>query len=97
MEAAFERGFPTVWERTAHTIDGPTQVDETQQVCSDFKGHDPPREGLSRGGSPEGGPTRWAGEQGDEMTLVAACRDVLRVVSAEEGSAYAENLGASDR
>ena len=93
MEAAFERGFPTVWERTAHTIDGPTQVDETQQVCSDFKGHDPPREGLSRGGSPEGGRTRWAGEQGDEMTLVAACRDVLRVVSAEEGSAYAENLG----
>ena len=27
------------------------------------------------------------------MTLVAACSDVLRVVSAEEGSAYAENLG----
>ena len=27
------------------------------------------------------------------MTLVAACRDVLRVVSAEEGSAYDENLG----
>ena len=27
------------------------------------------------------------------MTLVAACRDVLRVVSAEEESKYDENLG----
>ena len=67
MEAAFERGFSTVWERIGHTIDGSTQVDEAQQVCS--------------------------GEQGDELTLVAACRDVLRVVSAEEGSKYDENLG----
>ena len=93
VEAAFARGFPTVWERVGHTITGPTQVDETQQVCSGFKGQDPPRDGLSRGGSPEGGRTRWSGEQGDELTLVAACRDVLRVVSAEEGSAYDENLG----
>jgi hypothetical protein len=93
MEAAFERGFPTVWERISHTIDGPTQVDETQQVCSGFKGQDSPREGLSRGGSPDGGRTRWSGEQGDELTLVAACRDVLRVVSTEEGSKYDENLG----
>ena len=77
MEAAFARGFPTVWERIDHTIDGPTQVDETQQVCSGFKGQNPPRDGLSRGGSPEGGRTRWTREQGDEMTLVAACRDVL--------------------
>ena len=38
MEAAFERGFPAVWERIDHTIDGPTQVDETQQVCSGFIG-----------------------------------------------------------
>ena len=93
MEAAFDRSFPTVWERIDQTIAGPTQVDETQQVCSGFKGQDPPRDGLSRGGSPEGGRTRWSGEHGDEMTLVAACRDVLRVVSAEEGSAYDENLG----
>lgn len=93
VEAAFTRGFPTVWGRIDQTITGPTQVDETQQVCSGFKGQDPPRDGLSRGGSPEGGRTRWTGEQGDEMTLVAACRDVLRVVSAEEGSAYDENLG----
>ena len=27
------------------------------------------------------------------MTIVGACRDVLRVVSAEEGTAYDENLG----
>ena len=93
VEAAFARGFPTVWDRVDHTIVGPTQVDETQQVCSGFKSQDPPRDGLSRGGSPEGGRTRWSGEQGDEVTPVAACRDVLRVVSAEEGSAYDENLG----
>jgi hypothetical protein len=64
-------------------IDEPTQVDETQQVCLGFKGQDPPRDRLSRGGSPEGGRTRWSGEQGDEMTLVAACRDVLQVASME--------------
>jgi ribosomal protein S27AE len=93
VEAAFARGFPTVWERIGHTIAGPTQVDETQQVCSGFKGQDPPRDGLSRGGSPGPGRSRWTGEQGDEMTLVAACRDVLRVISAEEGSKYDENLG----
>lgn len=93
MEAALDRGFPTVWDRISHTIDDPTQVDETQQVCSGNKGQDPPREGLSRGGSSEGGRTRWSGKQGDELTFVAACRDVLRVVSAEEGSKYEENLG----
>ncbi len=92
VEAAFTRGFPTVWNRIDHTIAGPTQVDETQQVCSGFKGQDPPRDSPSRGGSPEGGRTRWSGDQGDDMTLVAACRDVLRVISAEEGSAYDENL-----
>jgi len=93
METAFERNFPTVWERIGHTINGPTQVDETQQACSGFKGQNPPRDSPSRGGSPEGGRTRWSGEQGDELTLVVACRDVLRVVSAEEGSKYEENLG----
>ena len=61
-------------------------------MCSGFKGQDPPREGLDRGGSPEGGRTRWTGDQGDEMTLVAACRDVLRVVSAQEGSDYEDDL-----
>jgi len=93
VETAFARGFPTVWERIGHTIAGPTQVDETQRVCSGFKGQNPPRDGLSRGGSPGPGRARWTGEQGDEMTLVAACRDVLRVISAEEGSKYDENLG----
>jgi hypothetical protein len=53
-------------------------------VCSGFKGQEPPREGLDRGGSPEGGRTRWTGEQGDEVTLVA--------VSAQEGSDYEDDL-----
>ena len=61
-------------------------------MCSGFKGQDPPREGLDRGGSPEGGRTHWTGDQGDEMTLVAACRDVLRVVSAQEASDHEDNL-----
>lgn len=70
-EIAFHRGFPTVWDRISQTVDGPTQVDETQQLCSGFKGQDPPREGLDRGGlpDPEGGRTRWTGEQGDEVVL----------------------------
>ncbi|MGN8216775.1 IS1595 family transposase [Halococcus morrhuae DSM 1307] len=93
VETAFTRGFSTVWERIGHTIAGPTQVDETQRVCSGYKGQNPPRDGLSRGGSPGPGRARWTGERGDEMTLVAACRDVLRVISAEEGSKYDENLG----
>jgi len=92
VEAAFQRGFPVVWDRIDHTLDAPTQVDETQQVCSGYKGRDPPRDGLFRGGSPEGGRTRWSGEQGDELTLVAACRDVLRVVSAEEGTKFEDEL-----
>jgi len=62
-------------------------------VCSGYKGQEPPREGLDRGGSPDGGRTRWTGEQGDELTLVAGCRDDLRVVSAEEGTRYDDELG----
>ena len=31
-ENAFVRGFSTVWERISQTVDGPTQVDETQCV-----------------------------------------------------------------
>ena len=67
-------------------------ADETQQVCSGFKGQDPPREGLDRSGSPERRRTRWTGEQGNELTRVAACRDVLPVVSAEEETDYDEDL-----
>ncbi|TSD09190.1 IS1595 family transposase [Haloglomus irregulare] len=91
-DRAFQRGFPAVWERLDREIDGPTQIDESQQVCSGFKSQDPPRDSLSRGGSPEGGRTRWTGDQGDELTLVAACRDVLRVISAEKGTRYDEEL-----
>jgi hypothetical protein len=43
--------------------------------------------------APEGGRTRWTGDQGDELTLVAACRDVLRVVSTQEGSDYEDDFG----
>ena len=93
LETAVCRGFPTVWDRISQTVGGQTQIDETQQVCSGFKGQDPPREGLDRGGSPDGGRTRWTGEQGDEMTLVGVCRDVLRVISAQEGSDYDEDFG----
>ena len=32
------------------------------------------------------------GHQGDELTLVAACRDVLRVVSAQEESDYEDDI-----
>jgi hypothetical protein len=92
-EAAFERGFPLVWERIQHIVEGPTQIDETGSKCSGYKGQSPPRDGLSRGGSGDPGRSRWEGAPGDKLTLVAACRDVLRVVSAEEGSAYDENLG----
>ena len=93
IATAFIRGFPTVWEQFSQTVDGPTQIDETQWKCSGYKGKEPPRDGLDRGGSSsEAGRTRWSGEQGDDMTLVAACRDALRVVSAEEGVAYDEEL-----
>ena len=61
-------------------------------MCSGFKWQDPPREGLDRGGTPEGGRARWTGDQADGMTLVAACRDVLRVVSPQEGSDYEDDL-----
>ena len=90
---AFYREFPTVWKRISQIVGGPTQVDETQQVCSGFKGQDPSREGVNRNGSLEGGLTRWTGVQGDELTLLSACRDRLRVVSAHEGSDYEVGLG----
>ena len=46
LETAFCRGFLTVWDRLFQTVGGPTQVDETQQVCSGFKDQAPPREGT---------------------------------------------------
>jgi hypothetical protein len=84
-EAAFVRGLPTVWGCISQTVGGPTQVDETQQVRSGFTGQDSPRKGLDRGESPEGGRTRWTGDQGDEMTFVVACRDALQVEFAKRG------------
>jgi len=86
VEAAFERGFYLVWERIQSQIDGPTQIDETGQKCSGYKGQTPPRDSLSRGGYGERGRSRWEGAPGDTMTLVAACRDVLRVIRAQPGA-----------
>jgi len=92
LEPAFHRGFAVVWERLDREIDGPTQIDETYCSCSGYKGQEPPRAGLSRGGSSGRGRSRWTGEQGDQATLVAASRDVLRVVSAENGATYEDHL-----
>ena len=50
-------------------------------------------DGSTVGGSAEGGRTRWTRDQGDELTLVTAYRDVLRVVSAQEVSDYEDDLG----
>jgi hypothetical protein len=86
VEAAFERGFYLVWERIQHTIDGPTQIDETRLKCSGYKRQTPPLDGLSRGGSGEPGRSRWEGAPGDKMTIIGACRDMLRVICAEPGA-----------
>jgi len=59
VEAAFERGFACVWEQFQEEIDGATQIDETGQKCSGYKGQSPPRDGLSRAGSGEPGRSRW--------------------------------------
>jgi transposase-like protein len=85
VEVTFERGFPLVWERIQHTLEGPTQIDETGQKCSGFKGQTP-RERPSRGGPGEPGRSRWNGAPGDTMTLVGACRDTLWVIRAERGA-----------
>lgn len=55
---------------------------------------DPPQEGLDHGDLPdsEGTRNRWMGEQVDEMVLMAACRDVLRGVFAQEGTNYEKDL-----
>lgn len=90
LEAAFERGFPVVWDRIAHTINGPTQIDETGHHCAGFKGMDPPRDGLSRHRSGPPGRSRWEGAPGDTMTVVAARRDVLCVIQAHPGQSHDE-------
>lgn len=42
----------------------PTQIDETGQKCSDYKGQTPPRDGLTRGGSGDRDRSRWEGIPG---------------------------------
>ena len=95
-EAALEGGLSLVWKRIQHTLDGPTQIDETGQKYSRFKGQTPPRDGLSRGGSGERGRARWEGAPSDTMTLIGACRDALRVIRAERGAQPEELKPALD-
>ena len=92
MEAAVQRGFPVVWELLNRTIDGPTQVDESGKVCSGYKGQEPPRNSRSRGGSSRPGRSRWRGRHGDQLTLVAACHDSLRVIRGQRGIDYGGDL-----
>lgn len=96
VEAAFEHGFPLVFEHIQHTIDGPTQVGETETKCSGYKRQSPPWDGLSRAGSGKPGRSRWKGAPDDKQTLVAACRDVFRVIRAEPGSGAGELKPAID-
>ena len=91
-EAAVQRGFPLTWELFNQTIDGPTQVDESGKVCSGYKGQEPPRNSRSRGGSSRTGRSRWRGRHGDQLTLVAACRDSLRVIRGQHGVDYEGDL-----
>jgi hypothetical protein len=44
VEAALKGGFYPIWEGIQHSIDGPTQIDETGHKCSSYKGQMPPRE-----------------------------------------------------
>ena len=92
VEAAVQRGFPVVWELLDQTIDGPTQVDESGTVCSGYKGQEPPRNSRSRGGSSQTGRSRWRGRHGDQLTLVAACRDSLRVIRGQLGIDFSGDL-----
>jgi len=73
-------------------IDGPTQVDESGRVCSGYKGQELPRNSRSRGGSSRSGRSRWRGRHGDQLTLVAACRDSLRVIRGHRGIDYQGDL-----
>ncbi|WP_254544872.1 IS1595-like element ISHrub1 family transposase [Halomarina pelagica] len=93
LEAALERGFPIVWNRLKRPHSGPLQIDESGKVCSGYKGQDPPRPGRARGGSSRTGRTRWQGRHGDQLTLVAACRDELTVIRAKKGIRYEGDLG----
>lgn len=92
VEDAIHRGFPVVWSLLEQTIDGPIQVDESGAVCSGYKGRDPPRDSRHRGGSSQTDRSRWRGRHGDQPTLVAACRDSLRVIRGQPGIDYSDDL-----
>jgi hypothetical protein len=92
VEAAIHRGFHIVWQLLDRTVDGPTQVDESGKVCTGYEGADPPRDSRHRGGSSRSGRSRWRGRHGDQVTLGAACRDVLRVIRGSHGIGYEDDL-----
>ena len=92
VEAAIQRGFPVVGELLDQTIDGPTYVDESGKVCSGYKAQKLPRNSRSRGGSSQAGRSRWRGRHGDQLTLVAACRDSLRVIRGQHSIDYEGDL-----
>jgi hypothetical protein len=92
VEAAVHRGFPVVWQLLDQTLDGPVQVDESGTVCSGFKRQAPPRDSRHRGGSSRSGRSRWKGRHGDQVTLVAVCRDVLRVIRGKHEIDYSGDL-----
>lgn len=92
LEAALERGFRLVWHRLKQRQSGPLQIDESGKVCSGYKGQDPPRPRRVRGGSSRTGRTRWQGRHGDQLTLVAGCRDELTVIRAKKGIRYENDL-----
>ena len=92
FEAAFLAGFPAVWSTISPCVGGPTQVDETPQTCSGYKGKNPPRQGLERKGPVEPGRSRWTGDPGDEVTVAGACRGPLRVIRGLDGSKYEDEL-----
>lgn len=95
-ELAFERGFYLIWERIVHTLDGPTQINETSHKCSGCKGQTPPRGGLSRGGFGEDSRSRWEGSPSDTMTLIGVCRDAFRLIHTEPGAQPEELKPALD-
>lgn len=81
-ESAFVEEFLIGWERIPQTVKERPKSMKPSRCVQASKGV-PPRDGLDRGISREGGRTRWAGEEGDELTLVT--------VYAEEGMEYETN------
>ena len=92
VEAAVHRGFPIVWQLLDQALDGPVQVDESGKVCSGIKGQDPPWDSRHRGGASQSGQSRWRARHGDQVMLVAACRNERQVIRGKHGIDYSGDL-----